>query len=176
MLQYSPEMKEATVQFALPAMDNCFLQDHVRHMASSLVSLTGIELLPGIDIDAADFAELVFHAPFVLVSHNTETDPIFNYANNSALELFEMNWEQFTSLPSRMSAEPDLREERERLMNQVRTRGFIDNYAGVRISSTGKRFRIQQAYVWNIFDTEKKIVGQAALFSLWTPLPPSMCP
>lgn len=173
MLQCCSEMKEATVQFALPTVDNCYLQDHVRQMASSLANLTGIELLPGMDIDAAEFAECVFHAPFVLVSHNTETDPIFNYANHTALELFEMNWEQFTSVPSRMSAEPDLREERERLMNQVRTHGFIDNYAGIRVSSTGKRFRIQQAYVWNIFNTEHIVVGQAAMFSLWTPLPSS---
>jgi hypothetical protein len=50
--------------------------------------------------------------------------------------------------------------------------GFVDDYAGVRISRTGKRFRIEQAIVWNVVDAEGKDHGQAATFAHWTPLPP----
>ena len=34
-----------------------------------------------------------------VVSHGTEPDPIFNYANAKALALFEMTWPEFTQLP-----------------------------------------------------------------------------
>jgi hypothetical protein len=37
----------------------------------------------------------------------------------------------------------------------------------VRISATGKRFRIKQAVVWNLLDCEGLIHGQAATFDRW---------
>ncbi|MEM9673218.1 MAG: MEKHLA domain-containing protein [Cyclobacteriaceae bacterium] len=111
---------------------------------------------------------LLFYAPFALVSHGTQEDPVFNYGNNTALKLFELSWEQFIALPSRKSAEPVNREERQRLLNQVTQQGYIDDYSGVRISSTGKRFLIQQAIVWNLIDKEGKYHGQAAVFDQWT--------
>ena len=106
-------------------------------------------------------------APFGIVSHGTENDPVFNYANRTALSLFEMNWETFTQLPSHKSAEPVNREERQRLLDQVSKKGYIDHYQGVRISSTGKRFRIEDAIVWNLIDSMGVYRGQAALFRRW---------
>lgn len=41
------------------------------------------------------------------MSHGLEVDPVFNYANQCALDLFEMTWEDFIKLPSRLSAEAD---------------------------------------------------------------------
>ena len=52
--------------------------------------------------------------------------------------------------PSRLTAEAPNREERARLLAAVTTRGFIDDYSGIRISNTGRRFRIAQATVWNL--------------------------
>lgn len=106
-------------------------------------------------------------APAVLVSHDTSEDPIFNFGNRVALELFEMDFENFTQLPSRKSAEPLLREEREQLIQSVRKNGYTDNYQGVRISSTGRRFFIPQATVWNVVDEQNTYLGQAATFSKW---------
>ncbi len=63
-----------------------------------------------------------------------------------------MTWEKFTSLPSRKSAELPNREERAQILAEVSSKGFIDNYSGVRISHTGKRFRIERATVWNLRD------------------------
>ena len=77
-----------------------------------------------------------------MLSHNTKAEPIFNYANAKALELFELSWEEFITLPSRLSAESVNQEERATLLAQVTAHGFIDNYQGIRISSTGKRFKI----------------------------------
>jgi len=112
-------------------------------------------------------AKALFFAPLVVASHETEADPILNYGNQKALELWEMTWEDFTKTPSRMTAEPANREERKKMLVQAEKKGFIDNYRGVRIASTGKRFLIEKAIVWNLFDAIDNPCGQAASFSKW---------
>jgi len=127
---------------------------------------TGRTLLRG-EHSAADLADRVFHAPFVLVSHGTEADPILNYGNATALALWEMSWEELTRTPSRLTAEAPNRDERARLLATVTRQGFIDDYSGIRISKNGRRFRIQQATVWNLLTPEGRPGGQAAMFSHW---------
>ena len=78
-----------------------------------------------------------------------------------------MSWEEFTATPSRYTAAAPNREERARLLAEVTKNRFIDNYSGIRISSTGKRFRIKQATVWNLMDPNGNNAGQAATFSHW---------
>ncbi len=36
-----------------------------------------------------------------MVSHGTESDPIFNYGNRKALELWELSWDDFIEMPSK---------------------------------------------------------------------------
>ena len=146
--------------------DKHFLVEQAGLIANSYRRLLNKALLPGEDGTEA-FADALFHAPFAVVSHNTDSDPIFNYANAKALELFEMDWDEFTRTPSRLSAEPVNRQERERLLAQVTDRGYIDHYHGVRISKTGKRFMIRNAVVWNLSDEFGQYKGQAACFSDW---------
>ena len=69
--------------------------------------------------------------------------------------------------PSRLTAEAPNREERARLLAAVTKHGFIDDYSGIRISKTGRRFRIAQATVWNLLDEKGNYAGQAAMFSRW---------
>jgi len=64
-------------------------------------------------------------------------------------------------------AEPLHRDERACLLDTVRSRGFIDNYRGIRISRTGRRFLIEQATVWTVLDEGGAIYGQAATFNAW---------
>ncbi len=135
-------------------------------MARSLMRWTGRRLFDG-NLDSAELARTVFEAPFVLVSHGTEADPILNYGNRTALDLWEMTWEELTHTPSRLTAEAPNREERARLLEQVTRNGFIDNYSGVRISKNGRRFRIHKATVWNLLTTEETPCGQAAMFEGW---------
>lgn len=118
--------------------------------------------------DLEERAKDLFFAPFVVVSHGTQSDPIYNYANQIALKLWEMSWQDFTQMPSRLSAEPIERESRDKLLDTVAKQGYIDNYAGVRISKTGKRFLIDRAIVWNLTDAEEKFCGQAATFPQWS--------
>jgi hypothetical protein len=135
-------------------------------MVRSLRHWTGRDLLPGL-FNPLGLAKNVFAAPFVLVSHGTEADPVLNYGNAAALALWEMSWEELTRTPSRLTAEAPNREERARLLAAVTTRGFIDDYSGIRISKTGRRFRIAQATVWNLLDERGLHAGQAATFSHW---------
>ena len=113
-------------------------------------------------------ARALYHAPFVVVSHGMEADPILKYGNKAALDLWELDWERFTKTPSRLTAEPVNQAERARMLAQAQENGFIDDYKGVRISGTGKRFLVEQAIVWNVVGAEGEQVGQAATFSRWT--------
>ncbi len=113
-------------------------------------------------------AERLFTSPFVIASHELQDDPILNYGNQTALELWEMDWEQFTQTPSRLTAEPMNREERARMLDQAKIQGYISDYRGVRISSTGKRFLVEKATVWTIQKPDGTLLGQAATFSDWT--------
>ena len=136
--------------------------DRLALIAESFQRLTGQKL---IDSDGD-----LWTAPRAILAHGTEPDPVFFYGNALALSLFEMTPEQFAQLPSRLSAEPVHRDERARLLDRVTRDGYIDDYAGIRISATGRRFRIEQAVVWNVIDAEGTIHGQAATFDRWTML------
>jgi hypothetical protein len=135
-------------------------------LARSLKRWTGRELVPGVS-EPAELAQKVFEARFVVVSHGTEADPVLNYGNRAALALWEMSWEELTRTPSRLTAEAPNREERARLLATVTQHGFIDDYSGVRISKSGRRFRINRATVWNLLMTDGKPCGQAAMFDRW---------
>lgn len=147
-------------------MDTAQLTEHLHLLHSSFHHYLGRDL-GGLAWEGENTALALDAAPFVLLSHNTDADPIFTYGNKKALELFEMDWETLTNLPSRYSAEPLAREEREHLLQTVNRQGYIDNYAGVRISSTGRRFLIRQAIVWNLRDVNGNYAGQAACFDDW---------
>lgn len=139
---------------------------HTACMARNLKHWTGRELLADA-VDPAELAGKVYVAPFVLVSHGTETDPVLNYGNRAALALWEMSWEELTRTSSRLTAETPNREERARLLESVARFGFIDDYSGVRISKTGRRFRIARATVWNLLTEDNQPCGQAAMFDRW---------
>lgn len=137
---------------------------HIGDITASYRRLTGRALVAGVEGDAV---AALWHAPFAIVAHGTEADPVFFFGNRVALELFEMDFATFTRLPSRFSAEPLLREERARLLERVTRYRIIDDYAGVRVSASGRRFRITDASVWNLTDTNGAPSGQAAAFARW---------
>ena len=84
----------------------------------------------------------------------------------TAQGLWGTDWDEFIRLPSRLSAEPLVQAERDRLLARGRARGFIDDYQGVRIAKDGTRFRISGAVVWMVV-VEGATHGQAALFREW---------
>jgi len=102
-------------------------------------------------------------ASFGVLAHDATFDPVFVYGNEAAQRLFEYPWEELTVLPSRLSAEAPERNERERFLEQVRRNGFVTGYSGIRVSKSGKRFRIDNATVWQLIDTKGTYHGQAAM-------------
>lgn len=117
-----------------------------------------------------DDARRLFLAPFVVVAHGTQSDPLLDYANRAALELWAATAEELVGMPSRLTAEAEHRDERAELLKQTREQGFFAGYRGIRISRTGRRFEIHQATVWNVLDASGQPAGQAATFREWTPL------
>lgn len=140
---------------------------HTRRLLSSFHQWTGKPLFTSHG-DESEIAQALFEAPFVVVSHGMEADPILNYGNRQALQLWRMEWEQFTQTPSRLTAEPMERAERDRLLQQAKANGFINNYQGVRICSTGQRFAIHNVILWTVLDERGIGCGQAATFDHWT--------
>lgn len=113
-------------------------------------------------------AAALFTAGFAVVSHGTGSDPFLNYGNRVALNLWEVTWEEFRRMPSRLTAEPVNQVERTRMLVQAEANGYIDDYRGIRISTTGRRFLVERAVVWNVIDQSGRVCGQAATFSQWT--------
>jgi hypothetical protein len=101
------------------------------------------------------------------LAHSTGNDPKFIYANRAAKLCFEYSWDEFTSLPSRLSAEAPDWAGRQALLDQVSRHGFITGYRGVRVAKSGRRFIIDDGIVWELIDREGARHGQAATFLSW---------
>jgi len=113
-----------------------------------------------------DMVTALWEAPCAIVAHGIEADPVFFFGNRVALAAFECDAAGFTTMPSRLSAEEMLRDERQGLLDRVTRDGFIDDYGGLRVSATGRRFRIDDAVVWNLIDAQGARHGQAATFTV----------
>lgn len=155
--------------FPEPSAANRYLVEHVDLLRRSLRQLAGRDLVPP-GLDPVEAARAVFEAPFVVLSHDATPDPVLSYGNRAALALFELSWVELTRMPSRLTAEAPDRDERARLLARVAAQDWIDDYSGVRISRTGRRFRIEQATVWNLVDADGRRRGQAATFASWRDL------
>ncbi|MCR8659619.1 MEKHLA domain-containing protein [Paenibacillus endoradicis] len=138
-------------------------ESHARLLIHSYNRWTGNKLVD--EVQEIPLLDQLNKANCIILSHGTEADPILNYGNERAMLLWEMTEEQFTSTPSRLTAEPMERVERANFMSEVTNNGYVANYTGVRISSSGKRFYIKKATVWNLIDERGKYCGQAATFS-----------
>ena len=155
---------------------------HSLTLIDSFKRATGRTLLPpGLSI--SDAPKALFEAPFVVVSHGTEADPVFNYGNAAALALWGLDWETFTALPSRKSASDaaDVQAERAQALQAAGSAGAVDGgYSGVRVTSAGRRFRLESATLWGVTTPkgeglegeQGKGLGQAATFATVTWLDP----
>jgi PAS domain-containing protein len=135
----------------------------LRLLSDSYLRLTGISLIPEQVEDSLAADWLYKTAPFGILAHNTAPDPIFIYGNQVAQSLFGYGWDELTVLPSRLSAEAPEREERQRFLEQVQRNGFVSGYSGIRITKDGRRFRIENATVWQLVDDSGIHHGQAAM-------------
>ncbi|MBZ9781851.1 MEKHLA domain-containing protein [Pseudomonas sp. REP124] len=103
-------------------------------------------------------------APYALLAHGTQADPVFYYANEQALDSFKYPREQFIGMPSRFSASPLDRAMRQTLLEQVTANGIAHGYSGYRVDREGHAFMIHEGKVWTLLDHNGEHQGQAALF------------
>lgn len=154
------------MDLGLTSIDQAFLLRQTECLIRSYHQWTGKNLWnPTVSLEEA--AQGLFNASFVLASSDTSSDPLLNYGNLAALKLWELPWQKFTQTPGRYTAEPMERAQRDKFLEEVKKNGFIENYSGIRISSTGKRFEIKKATVWNLMDQNHQYAGQAAMFNDW---------
>jgi hypothetical protein len=145
---------------------------HLQRMLASYAHWTGRSLLADLDAEAVDssadaIARVIFELPCVVVAHGPGPDPVFVYANHSALTLWELDWEGFMRLPSRRSADAAHVEERSRWLAAAAANGYVTGCHGERVSATGKRFIIEDVTIWNVTDEAGAACGQAAAYRSW---------
>jgi len=131
-------------------------------LTGSYRHITGKDLVPPELTRQEGIRWLYEDAPFGLLAHDTAPDPVFVYGNRNAQRRFEYSWGELTALPSRLSAEAPERAARQSFLRQVAEKGYVDNYEGIRISKSGKRFPIANVTVWQLIDADGVIRGQAA--------------
>ena len=96
-----------------------------------------------------------------IASH--DTNGFFNYLNKAALSLFKVTKDQVIGRSTTMTAPKSEQKQRNELLNQVNSYGFIDNYKGIRVTSDGELFQIEDATIWNVVDKNSHKMGQAVI-------------
>jgi hypothetical protein len=132
-------------------------------LVASFQQQTGQHLLSS----GPNLAQRLYEAPFVVISHGMQADPVFCYANLVAQQLWQMDWAEFTAMPSRLSAEPMLQAERDRLLDTAHRRGYVENFKAIRIAKNGQRFEIEDNVLWNVVDAGGVQQGQACVIRRW---------
>lgn len=158
-------MSDQVVLHPIPTRENRYLHAHAQLLANSYLRWTGQPLIA--DSTEETLSSDLFFSPRVVASHDTQASPVFNYANVAALKLWETDWETFTSMPSSRSAEAQEQSQREALLARASAEGYIKDYSGVRVTTTGRRFKIFDAVVWNVVDDDGVLQGQAVCFDKW---------
>ena len=133
-------------------------------------------------LEISEVAKALWEAPFPVLSHDTgesseetkdgeaaPSGPVFVYANQAALDLFEADWDELIGTPSTKSAESveDIQQDRSAALNKVLDKGFMDDYQGNRISFKGTKFKILKATLFNVEAPSGDRVGQAAVIKSW---------
>jgi PAS domain-containing protein len=144
--------------------------DFFHLLSRSYQRLVGRSLVPQ-GVTRQQAAQWLYEdAPFAILAHNTSNDPKFIYGNKAAQKFFEYDWDELTALPSRLSAEMPERDARHQFLQQVKRDGYVIGYSGIRIAKSGRRFRIENATVWQLMDDEGVVHGQAAMLPQATDL------
>jgi MEKHLA domain len=151
--------------FPQPALPESFLAALVRDHAR----LLGVPLVRPELSSAAQQAWLYAEAPFCVLAHDATDDPRFVFANAMAQRCFDARWDELVGMPSRLSAGPADRDERERLLLGVQRDGFVRGYRGLRVTRSGRQFWIEDVTVWNVYGLDGARIGQAATYLRTSP-------
>ncbi|MBF6620198.1 MAG: MEKHLA domain-containing protein [Patulibacter sp.] len=148
----------------MPAWTEDELRIRARWILRSYRHWAGEDLidLPSDDEDAR--ARALFGVPLAVLAHDRRDDPLCVYANAAALDAFELTIEEAAAFPTRRTAAPDARDERRSALSTAEDAGLVTGYRGIRVSTSGRRFRITDGRIWTVLDDDGQRVGQAAAF------------
>ena len=138
------------------------LQSHQRAFGRPLIA----SARPGWCFELTTCQEL-FACGFPVLAHNCSPDPKLTYANAAALQLWDSSWGELIGMPSRLTAPETERVERTNALGQAQRLDAVQHYQGIRISRKGRRFMINNARIWTLWDQKQQACGQAACFSNW---------
>ena len=129
------------------------IKDHVSILDNSLRKLTGKGIRERIGLDEKEngdiYKDFCMDERFVIVSHGTEDDPIYNFSNVAGMEAFVRSWDEFIELPSRLSVVLQTKDEESRiqLMRKVTDDGFVEGASGIRVRGDGQFIKLVDAVV-----------------------------
>jgi len=141
-----------------------FYDAFIREVIASYRRVTGLDLVRQENLQPDRLGRSVYHGNFALLTHRGGPDAILNYGNAFALNLWDVTWPDFITMPSKLTAPDEGRETREALMESVRRNGFATGYDGIRISRKGWRFLIRDVTVWQLLDEAGRNFGVGAYF------------
>jgi hypothetical protein len=156
--------------FGSPLVGDSHQSEQLQLVAAIVTSYThvvGGHLIPP---ESVDIVEALMNAPLVVLCHDGGSDPRFIYANVSAAHLWRLDLHEMIGMPSRLSAPPESRAERSRMLARAARDGIVRRYAGERVASDGTRFVIEGATLWNV-DLPEGGTGQAVAFDSFYELP-----
>jgi hypothetical protein len=136
----------------------------IQWCSDSLKKARGVSLLDYIHVDC--IADVHSHERYAVVSHGTQDDPIFCYANAATLATFQYSEEEFYQLPSRKSA-PTVggeRNNRQKIMKDVDNNQVWDIPSGIRQRKDGSLFEFRDVILWNVYTDKGQRVGQCAVY------------
>ena len=142
------------------------LQSHQLAFGAPLIAPLAADATP------EQWAQALFASERVVLAHDGadpagDPGPRLIYANRSALRLWRRSWAELVGMPSRLTAEPGARQERAQALLRARSQQAIANYSGIRIDSQGRRFQIEGARVFTLFNAAGEACGQSATFACW---------
>ena len=156
-MQWDPPWLRANQQTLVAQL----LQSHQRAFQTSLIASARQQ--PSLRLGCQE----LFACGFPVLAHDGSPDPKLTYANAAALHLWNAQWEELVGLPSRLTAPIAEQAERSIALSKAKREDAIEGYSGIRISCTGRRFMIQNARIWTLWDHQEHACGQAASFSNW---------
>jgi hypothetical protein len=149
---------------AIPSLENEFQDAFMARVVDSFLRVTGMSLTAQTGIDSSSLGRGIYFGDFALLCHRGDDGAVLNYANAFAQHLWDADWDTLVSMPSVATAPPEAVASRAKLMDKVARDNFVADYGGVRVSRTGRLFRIKNATVWRLLDETGGAFGVGAYF------------
>ena len=112
-------------------------------------------------------AQSLFSCSDPVLAHNGNQDPTLIYANAAALLLWRRRWDAMVGMPSRLTAPEQERKERAQALGSAKKVDGFQGYRGIRMDREGRKFVIDNARIWTLWDEQGERCGQAASFARW---------